>query len=118
MRLRVRRPASEQPADAGKRGYDAFISYSRRDAAFCEILERRLRSYRPPAGLGLPMRRLSVFRDANDLVGADYFTAIGGFMSRSDKLIVVCSPSARSMWRPSRDTACVPRSGTFTPGAR
>jgi WD40 repeat protein len=96
LQLPDRPPASGPTADKDKRVYDAFISYSRREAAFCEILERNIGSYRPPAGLGLPTRRLSVFRDANDLVGADYFTAIDGYLRNSSKLIVVCSPSARA----------------------
>jgi TIR domain len=87
-------PPSSRAVDAGS-GFDAFVSYSRRDSDFCAILERHLRAYKPPSGLNLPQRRLSVFRDMNDLIGADYFTSIDGYLRGSKKLILVCSPQAR-----------------------
>jgi len=51
-----------EPADE-KYDYDAFISYSRKDQAFAQLLERRLEAYRPPKGLGVPTRHLRVFLD-------------------------------------------------------
>jgi hypothetical protein len=75
--------------------FDVFISYSRKDKDFCALLERSLRAYKPPGGLDLA-RRLSVFLDTSDLVGADYFLSIDGYLRGARKLIVICSPHARS----------------------
>lgn len=43
--------------------FDAFISYNRNDIEFATALESALESYSPPKDLGLPVRRLEVFRD-------------------------------------------------------
>src|SRR5262245_38420930 len=51
---------------ASEFGYDAFISYSRRDTAFARRLEKALRTYRPPRELAVPQRALKVFRDDAD----------------------------------------------------
>jgi hypothetical protein len=76
--------------------FDVFVSYSRRDKDFCALLERSLRAYRPPGELNLGQRRLSVFRDTSDLLGADYYASIERYLRGARKLIVVCSPDARS----------------------
>lgn len=72
--------------------YAAFISYSRKDTPFARALEKALDNYKPPKIEGLPQQRLNVFRDENDLIGADYFKAIDGYISNSARLILVCSP--------------------------
>jgi hypothetical protein len=93
--LDVVQPQSSKAAKAESRA-DAFVSYSRRDSGFCAVLERYLRAYKPPGGLNLSQRRLSVFRDMSDLIGADYFVSIDGYLRGSRKLIVICSPNARN----------------------
>lgn len=94
-------PVTEEAPDPPRRGadpqaLDAFICYSRRDTAFCRRLERALESFKPPRGVPGSGERLRVFRDEEDFVGPEYFSAIEGFLARSRKLVVVCSPSARS----------------------
>jgi WD40 repeat protein/tetratricopeptide (TPR) repeat protein len=87
-------PAAGQGAAAS---YDAFISYKRTDIAFARALEKALNAFTPPTGLaGVPQRRLRVFRDEGDLTGSEYYAAIDGYLQRSAKLIVVCSPAARA----------------------
>jgi len=76
------------------REFDVFISYSRKDKDFCSLLERSLRAYTPPRGLDRA-RRLSVFCDTSDLVGADYFVSIDRYLRSARKLIIICSPHAR-----------------------
>jgi WD40 repeat protein/type II secretory pathway pseudopilin PulG len=76
--------------------FDVFISYSRHDAEFARALTKQLANYVPPKGLGLPTRRLRVFRDESDIRGADYFQSIADFLQRSRKLILICSPSSRA----------------------
>jgi len=76
--------------------YDAFISYSRRDAAFTRELHRRLEAFSPPSTLPLPKRRLKVFHDEGDLSGTEYFQTIDRFLRASSTLIVVCSPASRA----------------------
>ncbi|MEQ9400094.1 MAG: toll/interleukin-1 receptor domain-containing protein [Longimicrobiales bacterium] len=74
--------------------FDAFICYSRQDGAFAAHLEQRLERYRPPRIPGIERRRLAIFRDKEDLVGADYYDAIERNLHASRKLIVLCSPAA------------------------
>lgn len=88
------RQAEALPSDAPD-GLDAFICYSREDAEFCRQLEKALEDFKPPRGLPGSGRHLRVFRDEDDFVGPEYFTAIEGFLARSRKLIVVSSPAAR-----------------------
>jgi len=88
----ARSEAAEAPASA----FDVFISYSRRDSAFAARLYKALTSYSPPAGLGLPSRRLRVFLDRQDFTGVDYSQAVSQHLERSAKLLVICSPNARS----------------------
>ncbi|MCP3962369.1 MAG: TIR domain-containing protein [bacterium] len=75
--------------------YDAFISYSRRDAAFARRLEKALESYVPPKELDVPHRRLRIFRDEEDITGTDYFRAIEEHLASSWRLVVLCSPRSR-----------------------
>lgn len=87
--------AATRPAVAPPE-FDAFISYSRKDSAFAAALERALESYAPPAGIARDRRRLTVFRDEQDLTGPEYYDAIQRHLTGSRKLIVLCSPSARA----------------------
>jgi hypothetical protein len=82
-----------QPAT---RSFGAFISYKRADEPFALLLEQSLERYTPPKGLNLPQRSLNVFRDKEDLTGAEYHEAIQKYLDESAKLIVLCSPHARS----------------------
>src|SRR5881296_3919004 len=75
--------------------YDAFICYSRQDAAFARKLEQALEAYKPPKDLPVPHRHLNVFRDEGDLTGTEYYQSIERHLENSAKLIVVCSPHAR-----------------------
>jgi len=77
-------------------GYDAFISYSRRDLPFARKLEAALRAYRPPKDLAVPQRYLRVFRDENDFHGPEYRASLERALNKSAKLIVICSPSSAS----------------------
>src|SRR4030095_2374369 len=79
-----------------ERIHDAFISYSRRDRAFAARLEKTLENYKPPKEVRATGRRLSVFRDEADFSGTEYDASIARHLKGSAKLIVVCSPNARS----------------------
>src|SRR5215472_16652859 len=76
--------------------HDAFISYSRKDRAFAVRLHKALGNYVPPRDLPLPRRRLDVFRDEEDFTGAEYYQSVDRHLRDSRKLIVLCSPAARS----------------------
>jgi hypothetical protein len=76
--------------------HDAFISYSRKDAEFARRLKKALEDYRPPRGLAVPQRHLDVFRDEADFTGVDYSKSVGRHLAGSQKLLAVCSPSARA----------------------
>ena len=56
--------------------HDAFISYSRKDKAFVDLLENALRRYKPPKDLIAPQRRLDVFRDTEDFIGTEYNVSV------------------------------------------
>ena len=49
----------------------------------------------PPTELGVPQRRLNVFRDEADMTGPEYYSAVNAHLRGSRKLIVICSPAAR-----------------------
>ena len=76
--------------------HDAFISYSRCDSAFAEVLEQRLEKYKPPKELGLPARYLDIFRDKKDFQGPDYPVSLEKHLRDSTAMIVLCSPDARA----------------------
>lgn len=76
--------------------YDAFISYSRKDKAFAEKLEHALENYRPPKGLGLENKYLKIFRDEKDIEYGPYEENIEEHIKASAKLLVICSPNART----------------------
>ena len=76
--------------------YDAFISYSRKNEDFAAKLEQALENYRPPKGLEAPQRRLKIFRDKHDFKVGDYHQNLENSLMASAKLIVICSPEARS----------------------
>ena len=60
--------STDTPATADSPySHDVFISYSRKDVIFAQALERALKNYTPPKGLGAPPRPLRVFRDQSDL---------------------------------------------------
>jgi tetratricopeptide (TPR) repeat protein len=88
--------------------YRAFISYSHADQAWGQRLHRQLETYRVPRHLvglqtsaGTVPKTLSpIFRDRDELPAAEDLSAsVREALSRSDTLIVVCSPNAaRSRW--------------------
>ena len=87
----------DERADVGRDlSHDAFISYSRKDKAFAQRLERSLEGYRPPRDLPVAQRHLDVFRDEEDFVGTEYSRAVDLHLTQSNKLIVICSPAARA----------------------
>lgn len=86
-------PADQRPPD---HRFDVFISYSRRDAAFAQQLQRALGNYAPPRDLPVPQRRLRVFRDESDFQGTEYGAALSSMLASSANLLVVCSPNSRS----------------------
>lgn len=85
-------PSHHVPAEG--RLHDAFISYSRKDAAFVLALRTSLERHRiedaPFDG-----RRLSVFVDTADLASSAYYDEIDRQLAGSRTLVVVCSPDAR-----------------------
>lgn len=76
--------------------FDGFISYNRRDKDFAARLERDIERFSVPKTLRKGSPRLKVFRDTDDMTGSDYEKAIRRHLDASRKLIVVCSPNARS----------------------
>lgn len=90
------RSAAPQGATAAGARHSAFISYSRRDRDFASRLETALERYVAPRDLGVPARRLDIFRDEEDLTGVEYHRSVEEHLHCSAKLIVVCSPHARA----------------------
>ncbi|MEO9599367.1 toll/interleukin-1 receptor domain-containing protein [Parasphingorhabdus sp.] len=87
--------------------FRAFVSYSHADAKVARRLHRKIENYRLPAritdgletaGGGLASRRLGkIFRDREDLPAAqDLSEAVKDALSRSEALIVLCSPDAQA----------------------
>src|SRR5262245_3718236 len=74
--------------------HDVFISYSRRDSPFASALHQALERYVPPRGLNVPHRRLNVFRDLEDFTGTEYYQSVERHLSRSRRLVIICSPHA------------------------
>ena len=87
----------DAPAQDGSLfAHDLFISYSRKDLQFAQLVERVLGNYSPPKGLGVPPRRLHVFRDQSDLTGVEYHQSIARHLRDSRKLVLLCSPHSRA----------------------
>jgi tetratricopeptide (TPR) repeat protein len=92
----------------GTPGYKAFISYSHRNERWPRWLQSALEGYRIPPRLAgqqtpfgpVPARLRPVFRDREDLSSASDLSAqIKEELTRSETLVVICSPSAaRSHW--------------------
>lgn len=84
--------------------FSAFISYSHADAKAVRKLHSQLESYRLPKGVGaidaLNTQRKGlgkVFRDREDLSAAESLSdAVTDALSRSQVLVVVCSPEAKA----------------------
>ena len=81
--------------------YRGFLSYSHVDRKWARWLHRALESYRPPGNLtlpdggGLPKRLNRIFRDRDELPSAASLSdAVKEALAESEKLIVICSPSA------------------------
>ena len=78
--------------------YDAFISYSRRNLAAADKIERDLQKFPLPRELRkrLGRRHLNIFRDINDLTGNRLAPALEQNLRQSRTLVVLCSPAARA----------------------
>ena len=76
--------------------FDAFLSYSRKDLRFAVELERALERYTPPREVRAERRPVAVFRDQDDLTGPEYHAAIDSHLTRSKKLVLICSPHSRA----------------------
>lgn len=83
--------------------YKAFISYSHRDERWARWLQQALETYRVPKRLvgqpgafgPIPARLNPVFRDREDLSSASDLTSqIKNELTRSESLVVICSPTA------------------------
>jgi tetratricopeptide (TPR) repeat protein len=102
----VQQPRTQRMADDPR--YRAFISYSHDDQAQARWLHNKLETYRIPARLvgqtttrgPVPSRLAPIFRDREDLpASSDLSASVREALSRSDALVVLCSPSAaRSRW--------------------
>ncbi len=85
--------------------YKAFITYSHDDSATALRLQRALESYRVPSRLvgqqrgqgRISKRAGKIFRDREELpAGARLSETLNRALARSEFLIVICSPAARS----------------------
>jgi len=74
--------------------HDAFLSYSRKDAAFAKLLQAELEKFSVPDDLQRPGRNLKIFRDESDFTGTAYYESIESELDRSAALMVICSPDA------------------------
>src|SRR5215470_9122614 len=83
-------------AESGASVFGAFISYKRSDEKFALLLEKALERFTPPKGLNVPQGHLNIFRDREDLTGTEYHASIEKYLHESAKLILLCSPQARS----------------------
>lgn len=99
------RDQAENPADETYGRFSAFISYSHEDMAAAAKLQQKLERYRLPkqvAAEHLNSRRTlgPIFRDREDLAaGTSLSAAIRDAISRTDCLILLCSPAAaKSRW--------------------
>lgn len=88
--------------------YQAFISYSHRDARIAGWLHRRLEQFPIPKNLigrpgrvgPVPKRLFPIFRDKEEIpTSSDLGAVIRDALQQSAALIVICSPnSAKSRW--------------------
>ena len=83
--------------------FDAFISYSHKDAAWGTWLQRKLENWNIPSDIrkasGCGSKHLKVFRDQTDLAGVELQESIRRELRNSRFLVVICSPnSAASPW--------------------
>ena len=78
--------------------YDAFISYSRRNLAAADQIERDLQKFALTRDIRnrLGRRHLNIFRDINDLTGNRLAPALEENLRQSRTLVVLCSPAARA----------------------
>lgn len=74
--------------------YDVFISYSRKDATQATKIYSELSSFRLPKLATIRNKKLSVFKDIHDLLGADYYDSIEKYLSRSTKFVLLCSSNS------------------------
>jgi WD40 repeat protein len=74
--------------------HDAFISYSRKNTAFADCLEKTLTNFTVPKGLKAQQRHLNIFRDKQDFTGNEYHRSLEKHLTESAKLLVICSPEA------------------------
>lgn len=82
--------------------YFAFISYKREDEKWAKWLATQLDNYKLPSTLNgkeLPQSLRKTFRDVDELSAGNLPEQIYNALSKSDNLIVICSPrSAKSEW--------------------
>jgi hypothetical protein len=75
--------------------YDLFISYSHHDLHLAERLSRRIRTYRAPRKLKQARRKLTVFRDKEQLTASPNLSqSLVERIDRSRKMALVASPSS------------------------
>jgi|ERR1700722_17286444 hypothetical protein len=95
----MRASETEEPLDppsTGLSAHDVFISYSRKDSDFVNLLITALQSYSAPRGLSVTRPRLDVFVDRQDFQAGDYEARLNQYLKDSAKLVVICSPRARA----------------------
>ncbi len=88
--------SSQGEADGAK--YDAFLSYSSRNAEVALKIEDDLENFPLPGAMQrrLKRRHLNVFLDKSDLLGNQVTEALEKNLSRSRTLVVLCSPDSRT----------------------
>ena len=78
--------------------YQVFISYSHTDSAFAKALFRALKRYNPIKEIN-GKKKLEIFLDESEASNNDLSLGITTALKSSEKMIVICSPSARkSRW--------------------
>lgn len=79
--------------------YDIFISYSQKDIAFVDALEKALLSYSLSSPFSIQKKRLRIYRDKTEARSNSLTKEITNALARSKKLLVVCSPNSfKSQW--------------------
>jgi hypothetical protein len=76
--------------------HDVFISYSRKDLPFARLVKQALERYLQPRDPATSRRHLNVFLDEDDFTGVEYHASLTKHLSRSARLLVICSPDARA----------------------